>query len=466
MKSLLTFLSLLMAGTTLAQTMPADPAPQSVKPADLVAAAKPSLVIVQFTYDGELGRREVAGMGVVVRDDGLTMFSIDLTPRPIPDEQLKDFKIVIPGDEEIEHDAEFLGRDERYGVSFIKPTKADQKFTPLKFVQKNVEIGQPVHSVGLLPKMAGYSTYYASAIVSASLRGPIPQILVGGGGLAVIGSPVFDSAGQAIGLVNSQSERTPLLNEPRAAYITVDNPPLFYTPASDFLPGITSPPESGKPIRMPFMGINQLTGLSKDVAEFYGLKGQVAIQIGDVVPGFPADKGGLKKGHIIVKADGQPLERGDEPEEAPLIFTRKLSQKNIGDKVVLSVITETGKPPQDMEITLEERPMPSTRAKRYYAEDLGFTTRDVVFDDTYQRKIAKDSKGVVITFIRPQSASQAAQLQMNDLVQQLNQTPVTNVEQFKTDYTKFRTDRSHEAVVLEVLRQGNTQIIRIEPPKE
>ena len=51
------------------------------------------------------------------------------------------------------------------------------------------------------------------------------------------------------------------------------------------------------------------------------------------------------------------------------------------------------------------------------------------------------------------------------LVTRLNQTPVTDVEQFKKEYQAFRKAKPREAVVLEAIRQGNDEIIRIEPPQ-
>jgi S1-C subfamily serine protease len=453
----------LIALASLAQTTLAD----AVKPAELLDNARHSVVVVQFTYDGEVGKRDFSGMATVIREDGLAIYSLDLAPRALPDAQMTDFKIILPGDPEDEIDAEFLGRDERYGISYIKPKdKGDHKWAPVEFVDKPVAIGDTVHSIGILPKMAGYNLYYSSAEVSAILRGPIPQVLVGGSGLTVIGSPVFNDAGEAVGLVNSQPDRTVLLNDPRAPYATVENPTRLFTPSRDFLASLKSPPKSGDPLKLAFAGVTSLTGLSKDVAEFYGLKGKVAIQIGDVIPGFAADLAGLKKGDIIVTMNGEPLERGDLPEENPAIFTRKLSQMNVGDKVTLGIISEKGAEPRPVEVTLSERPAQANKADRFYAEDLGFTTRDVVFEDTYARKLAKDAPGVVVTFIRPQSAAQAAQLGVNDFVQLINQTPVKDVKQFEEAYDAFRKDKPNEAVVLEVLRGGNTQIIRIEPPRE
>lgn len=465
-----TSLSLLLATAALGQ---------STQPINLIDTVKPSLLVVQFTYEGEMGRRDFAGIGTVVREDGLVITPLEFIPRQVPDEQLKDFKLIVPGDDEVEIDATFLGRDERYEVAYFKPASGDQKFTPVTFVDAPVEVGQRIVSVGLLPKNAGYQVYQSIAHVSARLRGPLPQVLVDGAGLTLVGSPVFNEQGQAIGYVNGQSSRVvylngrPIqmggtgatLNDPTAPFENIYSPPRVFVPASDFLASLKAPPAKDQPIRMPFAGVASLTGLSKDVADFYGLKGKVAVQVGDVIPGFTAEQAGLKKGHIIVEMNGKPLERGDLPEEAPLIFSRRLSQMNVGDKVTLGVITEPNTPPKRIELTLGERPMQANKAKRFYAEDLGFTTRDAVFDDTYARKLSQDAKGVVVTFIRPQSSAQTAELHIGDFVQQINQTPVTDVKQFEETYKAFRKERPRDAVVLEVLRNGNTQIIRIEPPR-
>src|SRR5918993_4330256 len=89
--------------------------------------ATPSLVAVQYTYEGELGRRELVGAGVVVSEDGLIMTSISMTPLSLPDEQMKSFKILIPGDDQTEIDAEFIGRDERSNVAFVRMKQGDSE---------------------------------------------------------------------------------------------------------------------------------------------------------------------------------------------------------------------------------------------------------------------------------------------------------------------------------------------------
>ena len=458
------------------------------QPSSLSDKVKPSLVVVQFTYTGEVGKRDFITEGIVIRDDGLVIVPADFTPRSVPDEQMGDFKITLPGDDETEIEATYLGRDERYGFSFVQAKKSDRKWTPLKFSAAKLEDGEPLQSVGMLPKSAGYTLYNVLSRVSANLRGPTPQVLVDGS-LGNVGSPVLNEKGEAVGYVHNQGadevvhpvvgeggrpigfvnivpEQPLLLGDSRGGMLAVNNPPRLFVPASDFMTALENPPAEGKPIKFPFIGISQSTGLTKDVAEVYGLKPYTAIQVGDAIPGFAAAKAGLKKGDIIATLNGKPLERGDVPEETPQIFNRSLSRMHVGDQVTLGVVSEAGQKPHDVVVTLDQRPPGANMAKRFYAEDLGYTVRSLVFEDTYSRKLPADTKGVLIAFIRPQSNAQSASLGNGDLVQKINQTPVTDVDQFKTAYQQARKDKPQEAVVLEVLRGGNTQIIRIEPPRE
>jgi len=104
--------------------------------------------------------------------------------------------------------------------------------------------------------------------------------------------------------------------------------------------------------------------------------------------------------------------------------------------------------------------------QRFYAEDLGFVVRDMVFNDTYRQRMPADSKGVVVALIKPSGSAETAKLQNGDVITQLNGKPVTDLNQFKTDYEGFRKDKPKEAVVLVVTRRyPSTESIRIEPPQ-
>jgi len=444
----------------------ADEAATVRKMYDLV---RPSLVAVKYTWANELGSQELTAAGVIVSDDGLVAFPIGIvTPLLIPNDQMQKFKIVIPSDtsDETEIDATFEGRDERTSLAFVRPD-SPQKWKSIKFEDLSPKTGDPLYSVGLLPKGAGYKALVTTAIMSTRLRGPVPQMLVSGQ-LAGVGSVVLDAEGRALGMVHARSLGEALLDNPDNPddLPMVFNPPRLFIPAGDFLPGIENPPSADKPIVIPWAGFFA-KGLEKEDAEYFGLTNIPAVQVDDVVPDSPADKAGLAKLDVITQIDGKPIDRGDLPIELPEIVTRKIERLNPGDKVTLSVIREKGDTPKEIVVTLEPRPKEPQEAKRFYARDLGFVARDVTFVDTYRRHAAPTTAGVVVALLRPQAAAQAARLEMNDLITQMNGKPVEDLDEFKKDYQESRKDRPNDPLVLEVTRlDGKQQTINIEPPQE
>lgn len=432
---------------------------------NIYAAAQPSLVGVQFTWESELGRRDLISTGVVINKDGLVATSlVFLNPR-IPNSQLKNFKILVPsalGDPD-EIDAKFVGRDERCNLAFIKATSA-HTWTPLTFRDSPINVGDEVYSVGLLPKSAGYRPYLTHGMISAQLHREMPMLLVADG-LSSGGSPVFNSAGEAIGMVVPMDFSQALLNDPRLSLTSLINPSMFFLPTRDFLFAFTDLPTPDQDEKMPWIGVVELQGLTKDMNEYYGLKDQPALQVGDVVPGTPADQGGMKRGMIIVSMNGKPLQRGDDAEQIPAILHNSLIRMHVGDKVSFGVLSAPNQPAKNITLTLAARPPSANTAKRYWAEDLGFGVRELVFDDRYQRHLAADAKGVAVTLVKPQSAAMIARLSPEDMVTQINGTPVESVDQFKKVYENLRKTKATEAVLLVVLRDGNNQVIRIEPPQ-
>jgi S1-C subfamily serine protease len=430
---------------------------------------KPSLVAVKYTWANELGSQELTAAGVVVSDDGLVAFPIGIvTPALIPNEQMKEFKIIVPSDtlDETEVDATFQGRDERTSLAFVRADKP-QQWKSVKFEDISPQTGDELYSVGLLPKGAGYKTSITTATASTRLRGPVPQILVSGQ-LAGVGSVVLDGEGRAIGMVHGRIIGEALLDNPENPddLPMVFNPPRLFIPAGDFLPGINNPPSADKPIVIPWIGC-EMKGLEKEDAEYFGLTNVPSVQIDDVVPDSPAAKAGLSKLDIITQINGKPIQRGDLPVELPEIVTRQVERMNVGDQVTFSVIRNKGDTPKQVVMTLEARPKEPQEVRRFYARDLGFVAREVTFVDTYRRRVPVNTAGVVVALLRPQAAAQAAHLGMNDLITQMNGKPVEDLDEFKKDYQEARKDRPNDPLVLEVTKlDGKQETINIQPPQE
>ena len=299
--------------------------------------------------------------------------------------------------------------------------------------------------------------------------------MVSEGGLASPFAPVFDITGKAIGVVlsvppavlwlddvvkNQQQESQHLLSE-----LATNR---YFLPTAEFSIGLDSPPSMDHPVPLAWSGLPEqlLSGLAKNDAALFNLTNQTAIQINDILPDSPAEKAGLKKRDIIVKVDGQAIERGDQPDELPAILRQKLIKDKPGDVVTFTVINSKDQPPHDVKVTLEPQPPRANLAKRYWNEEIGFGVREMVILDRYYFKLKKSEKnGVLVTVLKEGSSAASAGLQPYDMITQVNGEPVTNLDSFKTTYEEFRKSHDHEAIVLVVHRQGADQTIRIEPPQ-
>jgi S1-C subfamily serine protease len=326
-------------------------------------------------------------------------------------------------------------------------------------------VGKTVYGLGILPKSAGYKAYLNEAIVSANLRGEVPQVLVSGS-LGNVGSPVFDDQFRAVGVVIPQQGQEMLLNDERAGLEGLLIPARFFERSSFFIDSIQNPPAADQPIHIPWIGVPGMTGVDEQFSKFLGLKDKPAVQLGDVVPDSPAAKAGLQPGNIIIAMNGKPLERGDLPEELPMIMRRNIMRKNVGDKLTFTVMTDKDTPPHDVTVTLEQRPRTPNQAKRYYAEDLGFVAREAVFTDAYEHKMNPSEPGVVIDTLRRDGAAATAKLAREDWVMQLNGEAVSTLDHFKEDYQTFRKGHPKDDVVLVVhTAAGQEETVNIEPPQ-
>ena len=474
-----------------------DPAPADV--ARLARGVADSLVIVKYVWDAEARRQELEGIGAVIGEDGLVAAPLSLVPTVLPDAQVKEFQILIPrpdGDP-TEIDAELVARDERTNLVFIRPKKNGDSTTqpttgpalaeaatraadpdsdadmpaaaavayelkPVEMADGRPEVGDYVLSVGRLSESGGYQSYVNVSRVSANLRGPTPLVAVSRP-LTGPGSVVVDTSGRVLGFVEVVDQRNPPFLTGRSALDLVSSGPNAFVPIGFYEASLGDVPTEGDP-KIPDLGVERLTGLSKELREYYELGDTPAIQVGDVIDGGAAEAAGFNEGDVIVAVDGEPLERGDEADELPRILDRTLNRMDVGDEVTFTLLSPS-RERREVTATLKERPAQVRQAERWYAEDLGFSVRELVFADRYARNLPQDTPGVAVAFVREQSNAAAAQMRPNDLVRKVNQTVVEDLEQFKTAYQEFREASPSEPVVLEVQRGSETNILRIEVPQ-
>jgi len=251
---------------------------------------------------------------------------------------------------------EIVGIDTGSDVAVIKvdPNGVDLKPLPLGNSDK-VPVGEPVVAIG---NPLGYDFSITSGIVSAvgrSLQAPNGQTIPNGIQTdAAInpgnsGGPLIDSTGHVIG-INEQ-----------IASDTGGNQGLgFAVPINQAVRSLEQLRKGGT-VKYAWLGVGLKT-VTPDLAKTFNLTTQSGALVGNVYPGSPAAKAGIKGGNqtvrvggqqytvggdIITAANGQPIASADE-------FIALLAQKKPGDKVTLTI--ERGGKTQDVTVTLAERP--------------------------------------------------------------------------------------------------------------
>lgn len=251
---------------------------------------------------------------------------------------------------------EIVGIDTGSDVAVIKvdPNGVDLKPLPLGNSDK-VQVGEPVVAIG---NPLGYDFSITSGIVSAvgrSLQAPNGQTIPNGIQTdAAInpgnsGGPLIDSTGHVIG-INEQ-----------IASDTGGNQGLgFAVPINQAVRSLEQLRKGGT-VKYAWLGVGLKT-VTPDLAKTFNLTTQSGALVGNVYPGSPAAKAGIKGGNqtvrvggqqytvggdIITAANGQPIASADE-------FIALLAQKKPGDKVTLTI--ERGGKTQDVTVTLAERP--------------------------------------------------------------------------------------------------------------
>jgi len=208
----------------------------------------------------------------------------------------------------------------------------------------------------------------------------------------------------------------------------------------------------GKVVRG-YMGV-YIQDVNPDMAKAFGLEQAGGALIGDVSPDTPAAKAGLKKGDVILKINGKPVESRNQ-------LTLQVSQTPPGTPVELSVWRD-GKA-QDVKITLGELPEKSAKEEGENSNgnsalegvDVDNLTPDVV----QQLNLPSGTQGVVVTDVDPSSPAATTGLSRGDVIQEVNHKPVHNVDEYNQAISKSGKNQ----ILLLVNHGGRTTFIVVQP---
>jgi serine protease Do len=431
---------------------------------DMVAKASGSLVVVKYTVALETGNRTGAGQAVCISPAGVFL-TTSLDPR-MRVEELKDFELVLPGNEGTTLKAKLLGIDPWTGLGFVQCTEKHE-WQVVQFSRTSqVKLGDEVMSIGLMMSDPSWPVYVGTAYVSSKLRVPNDLIFVNGGRLTGSCSPVFNAGGQAIGIIGRQlplGYEAPTEKGMAPLQLVDQQQAAFFTPVEEFVHILENIPSDGKVARLPWLGINKFEAVDKDLALILKLD-KPGVKIDEVIPGQPGKKAGLADRDIIVEMDGKPLEKLATPDLTVKNFVRQLMRMRVGTVVKLKVLGVSGTASREVNVTLEEMPVRPNEAKQYFNKAIGLLIREKVPLDEYLDKTGSSTvPGLIVVGMVKDSPVAIAGLQGADVITNVNNQPVKTADTFKEIVEKSLASGPTQPIQMLIRRGDKAEVITVRP---
>ena len=193
--------------------------------------------------------------------------------------------------------------------------------------------------------------------------------------------------------------------------------------------------------------------VTKEIAEVEKLENPEGALVASVSEKSPADKAGIKAGDIILEFDGKKVDTMRtlpklvaETEVGKRVVVKIWrNQKLISKKVLLGRLESS----EQFKAETETGPAPS---KYIEEENLKIMIRDLNKDDILERKLPKNTTGVVVTKILP--GSPLMFVSVNDIIVELQKKKITSSNQF-SNLMKDIISKNKKTLYLAIYNSSN-----------
>jgi len=349
---------------------------------------------------------------------------------------------VIQGAEDIivsvnrsEYKAKVIGTDPYMDLAVLE-IQSDEEFETVSFGDSDkARVGDWVIAIG---NPFGFGGSVTSGIISSRNRDigltryddfiqTDASINVGNSG-----GPLFNLDGEVIGI------NTAIIAPGQTGSIGIG----FAIPSNPASTVISQLLEFGETKRG-WLGV-RIQEVTKEIAELEKLEKPEGALVASVSENSPADKAGIKAGDIILEFDGKRV-------NTMRTLPKLVAQTEVGKKVVLKIwryqklISKKvllGRLESSKEFKAEKKAEPDP-SKYVKVENLKISIRDLNKDDISERKLPKNTTGVVVTEIS--EGSPLMFVSVNDVIVELQKKKVINSIQFSN-------------LVKEIISKGSTTL--------
>jgi len=358
---------------------------------------------------------------------------------------------VIEGAEDIivsvngtEYQAKVIGTDPYMDLAVLQIV-SDEKFEPVEFGDSDkARIGDWVIAIG---NPFGFGGTVTSGIISSRNRDigltryddfiqTDASINLGNSG-----GPLFNLEGKVIGI------NTAIIAPGQSGSIGIG----FAIPSNPASKIISQLIEFGETKRG-WLGV-RIQVVTEEIAEVEKLENPEGALVASVSENSPADKAGIKAGDIILEFDGKKV-------DTMRTLPKLVAQTEIGKRVILKVWRNQkliskkvllGRLESSKEFKAENKTEPDT-SKYVRIETLKISIRDLNKDDISDRKLPKNTSGVVVTEIS--AGSPLMFVSVNDIIVELQKKKVRNSNQF-SDLVKEIINQGEKTLYLAIYNSNN-----------
>lgn len=359
-------------------------------------------------------KRPAQGSGFIIDKSGYIVTNNHVV------EGADSIKVILK--DETEYDAQIVGRDPVTDIALIKvKAKGDLPTVPMGS-SDNLKVGEWVAAIG---SPFGLQHTVTAGIVSAKGR--------------AIGSGPYDDFIQTDASINPGNSGGPLINM-RGEVVGINTMIIaggsgigFAIPI-DLAEGIVAQLKTGGEVTRGWLGVT-IQDLKGDLAEYYGLKGKSGVLVASVVPGDPADRAGIQPKDIITEIDGKKVTTSRD-------LTALAAKLGVGDTARVTVLREGRQ--KDLDVKVGKRPMTMAAVSDHQQQkekegEYGFQVTELT-PEVARRFNIKETTGVIVVGVAPNSRAQAAGVQQGDLIIEINRKNVASLKDFNNLIDRHKKD--------------------------
>jgi serine protease Do len=238
------------------------------------------------------------------------------------------------------------------------------------------------------------------------------------------GGPMLNIRGEVVGM------NTAIYTDQRSANIGIG----FATPINT-IRAILPQLRTGRVTRG-VIGVTVRTyPITKEDAQAFGLPNTNGAVLATVVEGRPAATAGLQPGDVITEFNGKPVTDSDAL--VAMVLTSKP-----GTTVPLTIYRYRDKQPKSVNITIGELDLEAEQGAQSERPDVeteptstgfGMTIEALTPDKARELRLPGGKGGAVVSNVSPSSPANNAGVVPEDVILEVNRTPVTNVSQVKRE---------------------------------